>query len=41
MEINEGKIISVIKGYSKQGKSKQEKIIDYGGAVVMPGLIDV
>ncbi|XP_040865842.1 allantoinase isoform X3 [Glycine max] len=41
VEINEGKIISVIEGYSKQGKSKQEKIIDYGDAVVMPGLIDV
>lgn len=41
VEINEGRIISVIEGNGKQGKSKQEEVIDYGDAVVMPGLIDV
>jgi len=41
VEINEGRIVSVIEGYGKQGQSKQEEIIDYGDAVVMPGLIDV
>nr|KYP62932.1 putative allantoinase 1 [Cajanus cajan] len=40
VEINEGKIISVIEGYVKKGKSKQE-VIDYADAVVMPGLVDV
>lgn len=41
MEINEGKIVSIVKGDCKHGNSKQEEVIDYGDAVVMPGLIDV
>ncbi|KAK7246522.1 hypothetical protein RIF29_41391 [Crotalaria pallida] len=41
VEINEGKIISIVEGYGKKGDSKQEQVIDYGDAVVMPGLIDV
>ncbi|KAL9321222.1 hypothetical protein ACSQ67_013061 [Phaseolus vulgaris] len=41
VEIKEGNIISVIEGYGKQGNSKHEEVIDYGDAVVMPGLIDV
>lgn len=41
MEINEGKIVSITEGYGKQGNSKQEVVIDYGEAVIMPGLIDV
>ncbi|WVY95028.1 hypothetical protein V8G54_034116 [Vigna mungo] len=41
VEIKEGKIISVTEGYGKQGNSKHEEVIDYGDAVVMPGLIDV
>ncbi|XP_027358934.1 allantoinase isoform X2 [Abrus precatorius] len=41
VEIKEGKIVSIIEGYGKQGKSMQEEVIDYGDAVVMPGLIDV
>ena len=41
MEINEGKIVSVVEGYGKQGNSRQEEVLDYGEAVVMPGLIDV
>lgn len=41
VEINEGRIVSVVEGYGKQGQSKQEEIIDYGDAVIMPGLIDV
>jgi len=41
VEINEGRIVSVVEGYGNQGQSKQEEIIDYGDAVVMPGLIDV
>ncbi|KAL1289214.1 hypothetical protein HN51_057823 [Arachis hypogaea] len=41
VEINEGKIVSVVEGYGKQGNSRQEEVIDYGEAVVMPGLIDV
>lgn len=41
VEINEGKIVSITEGYGKQGNSKQEVVIDYGEAVIMPGLIDV
>ncbi|OIW13685.1 hypothetical protein TanjilG_08027 [Lupinus angustifolius] len=41
VEINEGKIISIVEGYGKKGSSKPEQVIDYGEAVVMPGLIDV
>ncbi|KAE9599285.1 hypothetical protein Lal_00043947 [Lupinus albus] len=41
VEIDKGKIISIVEGYGKKGSSKQEQVIDYGEAVVMPGLIDV
>jgi len=41
VEINDGKIISVVEGHAIQGKPKQEEVIDYGDAVIMPGLIDV
>lgn len=40
VEINEGKIVSIVEGYGKQGNSVHQ-VIDYGDAVVMPGLIDV
>ncbi|WJX22243.1 allantoinase [Trifolium repens] len=40
VEINEGKIVSIVEGYGKQGNSVQQ-VIDYGEAVIMPGLIDV
>ncbi|KAI4296719.1 hypothetical protein L6164_036653 [Bauhinia variegata] len=41
VEINQGKIISIVKGDIPHENSKQKNIIDYGEAVVMPGLIDV
>lgn len=41
VEINEGKIVSIVKGDSKQGNHINQQVIDYGDAVVMPGLIDV
>ncbi|XP_058771601.1 allantoinase-like [Vicia villosa] len=40
VEINEGKIVSIVEGYGKKGSSVQQ-VIDYGDAVIMPGLIDV
>ncbi|KAJ7946971.1 allantoinase [Quillaja saponaria] len=40
VEIKEGKIVSIVKEDSKHGNFKQE-VVDYGEAVVMPGLIDV
>jgi allantoinase len=40
VEINEGKIVSIVEGYGKQENSVQQ-VIDYGEAVIMPGLIDV
>ncbi|KAI4299370.1 hypothetical protein L6164_032837 [Bauhinia variegata] len=40
VEINQGKIISIVKGGIPHGNSKQKHVIDYGEAVVMPGLID-
>ncbi|GAU47742.1 hypothetical protein TSUD_387010 [Trifolium subterraneum] len=40
VEINEGKIVSIVEGYGKQGNSLQQ-VIDYGESVIMPGLIDV
>lgn len=40
VEINEGRIASVNKGENKAGSPKQI-VIDYGDAVIMPGLIDV
>ncbi|XP_065880138.1 allantoinase [Euphorbia lathyris] len=41
VEIKEGKIVSIVKKEDLQGYSKVGQIIDYGEAVVMPGLIDV
>ncbi|KAK7412332.1 hypothetical protein VNO78_03786 [Psophocarpus tetragonolobus] len=41
VEINDGRIVSIVEGHGTQGKSKQEEVIDYGDAVIMPGLIDV
>ncbi|KAK4271538.1 hypothetical protein QN277_020222 [Acacia crassicarpa] len=41
VEINEGKIVSIVKGDSKKGNHMHQQVIDYGDAVVMPGLIDV
>ncbi|KAL6181158.1 hypothetical protein ACLB2K_047813 [Fragaria x ananassa] len=41
VEVKEGKFASIIKEEDKDGKSKLENVIDYGEAVVMPGLIDV
>ncbi|XP_028789715.1 allantoinase isoform X1 [Neltuma alba] len=41
VEINEGKIASIVKGDSKQGNHMHQQVIDYRDAVVMPGLIDV
>lgn len=40
VEINEGKIVSIVEGYGKKDNSVHQ-VIDYGDAVVMPGLIDV
>lgn len=37
----DGKIVSVLKEEGKQKISKFGQVIDYGEAVVMPGLIDV
>ncbi|KAL8235596.1 hypothetical protein R6Q59_016677 [Mikania micrantha] len=41
VEINGGSIISVVKEKDWLEKVKNEPVIDYGEAVVMPGLIDV
>lgn len=41
VEIKDGKIASIVKEEEKHGKIKSENVIDYGEAVVMPGLIDV
>ncbi|CAN6683321.1 unnamed protein product [Malus baccata var. baccata] len=41
VEIKDGKIASIVKEEEKHGKIKSEIVIDYGEAVVMPGLIDV
>ncbi|XP_004294029.1 PREDICTED: allantoinase [Fragaria vesca subsp. vesca] len=41
VEVKEGKIVSIVKKEEKDGKTKLENVIDYGDAVVMPGLIDV
>ncbi|CAI0589751.1 unnamed protein product [Linum tenue] len=41
VEVKEGKIASVVKGEDWKGDSKTKQIIDYGDAVVMPGLVDV
>lgn len=39
VEVKGGNIISIVKDKDWNGKSKQ--VVDYGYAVVMPGLIDV
>lgn len=39
--MKEGNIVSIVKEEDWQGNSKRGHIIDYGEAVVMPGLIDV
>ncbi|XP_062161688.1 allantoinase [Alnus glutinosa] len=41
VEIREGKIASIVKEEDEHGNSKVGHIVDYGEAVVMPGLIDV
>lgn len=41
VEVKEGNIVSIVKEEDWQGNSKRGHIIDYGEAVVMPGLIDV
>ncbi|MCI14525.1 allantoinase 1-like, partial [Trifolium medium] len=41
VEINEGKIVSIVEGYGKQQGNSVQQVIDYGEAVIMPGLIDV
>lgn len=41
MEINGGKIVSIVEGDDKHGNPMHHQVIDYGDAVVMPGLIDV
>lgn len=39
--MNEGLIKSLIKEEDWQGRVTTEQVIDYGEAVVMPGLVDV
>ncbi|XP_050108198.1 allantoinase-like isoform X3 [Malus sylvestris] len=41
VEIMDGKIASIVKEEEKHGKIRLENVMDYGEAVVMPGLIDV
>jgi allantoinase len=41
VEVKEEKIVSIIKEEDWHGNLKRGQIIDYGEAVVMPGLIDV
>ena len=41
VEIKDGKIASIVKEDGKIESSKLRHVIDYGEAVVMPGLIDV
>lgn len=41
VEINRGRIVSLVKENDLSGKVKKVQMIDYGEAVVMPGLIDV
>ncbi|KAF8413896.1 hypothetical protein HHK36_001891 [Tetracentron sinense] len=41
VEVKGGSIISVVKGEEWHGKVGRGQVIDYGEAVVMPGLIDV
>ncbi|CAA0817922.1 Allantoinase [Striga hermonthica] len=41
VEVKGGKIVSVVEGDDWRGKTWTNQIMDYGEAVVMPGLIDV
>lgn len=41
VEVKDGKIASIVKEVEKHWNSELEQVIDYGDAVVMPGLIDV
>ncbi|XP_031278587.1 allantoinase isoform X1 [Pistacia vera] len=41
VEIKDGNIISIVKAEDWRKKSKTVPVIDYGEAVIMPGLIDV
>ncbi|XP_021902182.1 allantoinase isoform X2 [Carica papaya] len=41
VEVREGNIISIFKEENWDGKSNGRQVIDFGEAVVMPGLIDV
>ncbi|KAL8468009.1 hypothetical protein ACS0TY_031308 [Phlomoides rotata] len=41
VEVKRGKIIAVVEGDNWRGNAWSHQIIDYGEAVVMPGLIDV
>lgn len=41
VELKGGNIISVVEEKDWQGSVRSGQIIDYGEAVVMPGLIDV
>ncbi|KAG8385563.1 hypothetical protein BUALT_Bualt03G0058200 [Buddleja alternifolia] len=41
LEVKGGKIISVVEGDDWRGNTWNKQVLDYGEAVVMPGLIDV
>ena len=41
VEINEGKIVSVVKEEERHGKIMGAHVVDYSDAVVFPGLVDM
>lgn len=41
MEVRDGKIVSVVESDYQKGSLLGRKVVDYGNAVIMPGLIDV
>ncbi|XP_042942175.1 allantoinase isoform X3 [Carya illinoinensis] len=41
VEIKEGKIVTIVKEEDRHWNSKEGHVVDYGEAVVMPGLIDM
>ncbi|WOL18942.1 putative allantoinase isoform X2 [Canna indica] len=41
VEVKQGKILSVVEASIQKGLLSGEKVVDYGEAVIMPGLIDV
>lgn len=41
VEINEGKIVSIVKEEERHGKIMGDHVVDYADAVVMPGLVDI